>query len=90
MDIDFRIITWDRATIDDKDKERVLIALKNGLITNSDDLHRFTEDPQWETAFGGEEQMTIEQNGGCATIEAEIDSKVVYSNSVYLVNNKDK
>jgi len=89
MDIDFKIITWDRATIDDKDKDKVLDALKKGLIKNSSDLHKFTEDPQWESAWGGEQQMTVEQNGGSATIEAEIDSRVVYCNSINLEPSKD-
>ena len=84
MTIDFAIVTYDRVTIPENQKDRVLAALKSGLIKNTDDLNECVEDPtilSWDTCFGGEYQLSVEQNEGHPTIEAMEDDKVIYTNS---------
>ena len=87
MKVDFKVVMWTRATIDDEDKDKVLKALKSGEIKNTEDLYGFA-DPEWEDLYHTQEHMTVEENGGEATIEAiEADDpysifceKIIYTN----------
>ncbi len=97
MEVDFKVTMWTRATIDDEDKDKVLKALKSGEITHSTDLYELT-DPQWEHLYDTQKEMTLEENGGEATIEAiESDDSLCgiaftefYQTTLYTNKTKNK
>ena len=91
MKVDFKVIMWTRATIDDEDKDKVLKALKSGEIKNPSDLYGFA-DPEWEDLYHTQEDMTVEDNGGEATIQAiEADDplKIFYETILYTNKKSD-
>ena len=92
MKVDFKVTMWTRAIIDDEDKDKVLKALKSGEITNISDLYGFV-DPEWEDLHETQTGMTVEDNGGEATIEAiESDDSLTefYQTPIYTNKNKNK
>lgn len=81
MYIDFKITTWERIHIKDESlKDKIVAALKSGEITSADDVFEFDEEAYIETLYEVESQMTVEENGGCSTIEAYEDKTLLYEN----------
>ncbi len=75
MEVDFKITTWERVTIDDDSKlEEIKTKLEDKTIQTSNDLIAYCESNNIDVSFEGtvfeaEEQITTEENSGCATIE---------------------
>ena len=74
MKFDFKITTWETVTVAEKYEKEVLDAIKSGEITSSDDVYNYLEgkqDSDISCLYNIEcvEQMTVDENGGCATIE---------------------
>lgn len=82
MYIDFKITTWERVHIGDESlKDRIVAALKSGEITSANDVFALDKDADREILYDVEEQMTVEENGGCSTIEAyEGEAILLYEN----------
>jgi len=73
MYIDFKVTTWERVEFDSKkfSEEEIKEKIKSGEIENATDLMDLLEgDCQLEQLNGVDEQMSVEENLGNATIEA--------------------
>lgn len=85
MDFDFKITTWERVNVSEEHEQEVLQAIKEGKITSANDIFCFLagkEDVNIECIklTDVEEQMTVEENGGCSTIEVIDNGKEVFNN----------
>lgn len=81
MYIDFKITTWERIHIEDESlKDKIVAALKSGEIASANDVFKFDEDADSEILYEVASQMTVEENGGCSTIEACEDKTLLYEN----------
>jgi len=80
MHIDFKVITWYKCEVPDEYNDAVVQALKDGKITCSDDISDYADDLEWIELTECQEEMTIEDNDGQATIEAYVDDHLVYTN----------
>jgi hypothetical protein len=71
MQIDFKITTWERITISKESEQEVIKAIKNGEITDADDLFELFGDECFNEGILSDvsQQMTIEENDNNATIE---------------------
>ena len=75
MKFDFKITTWERVTVPAHLEETVTKAIESGRVTSSNNLHDFLaeEGHEVDTDYSIipelEEQMTVDENGGCSTIE---------------------
>ena len=76
MKVDFKITTWERVEVPEEFQAQIIKGLEDGTITSSNDIFAITDD--LNDGNGGcnysiiaevEEQMTVEENGGCSTIE---------------------
>jgi hypothetical protein len=71
--INFKVTLWEGVEIPDEHLNEVLAALENGEIKTSNDLVEFVDDlgghSEYEIIAESETQLTIEENGGDATIE---------------------
>jgi len=82
MHIDFKIMTWDRVHVLQRDEEEVRLAIKNGELTSQQDFNLLDIEGSWEKLDNVDEQMSVEENGGNATVEVwENDSEKIYTNS---------
>jgi hypothetical protein len=81
MEFDFKITTWERVTVPKEFEEKVLDGIKNRTITSSNDIHNICNDADYKKLDGVDEQMTIDENGGSATIEVMENGNMIYSNS---------
>lgn len=80
MKFDFKVTTWERLTVPQEDEQRVLEGIKDGSITSGDDIYGLNIDAECETLFETGEQMSVKENGGCATIEVLEDTETIYTN----------
>lgn len=81
MYIDFKITTWDRVHILSQDEEEVRLAIKNGELTSQQDFNLLDVEGSWEKLDDVDEQMSVEENGGNATVEVwENDDEKIYTN----------
>ena len=83
MFIDFKITTWERVHVSDDMKDNVLELLKNKTIESSNDMYNELDAEQLslEKLDEVEEEMTVEENGGCSTVEAFTDEgETIYQN----------
>jgi len=75
MHVDFKVTTWERHTLDtdelsEEDIAEIKRKIKEGIITNGSDLiEEVGSSHGCETLYEVEHQMTVEENGGEATIE---------------------
>jgi hypothetical protein len=75
MKVDFKITTWERVEIPEENKDEVFAKIKDGTITSANDLFDLTlengkqMDLSCNKLIDVDEQMTVEENGGCSTIE---------------------
>lgn len=81
MEFDFKITTWERVTVDPKDEQKVLELIKSGDITSANDVFNYVADAECNKLDDVDEQMTVEENGGEATIDVLEDGVCIYSNS---------
>jgi hypothetical protein len=80
MDFDFKITTWERITVPEEHEQKILEKIKSGEITTSNDIFDLFEDSQMNILSEVEEQMSVEENGGCSTIEVFDGTKRIYQN----------
>jgi hypothetical protein len=82
MEFDFKITTWERVTVAKEHEEMVLKALKEGMIDTATDIFNMLNDDRTDctTLLEVNEPMTLQENGGCSTIE-------VYENGEYIFKN---
>jgi hypothetical protein len=74
MHVDFKITTWERVEFDEEHNEAVKQAVIDGKIESANDLINFLADRgdvniDCEKLIEVDEQMTVEDNGGCSTVE---------------------
>ena len=71
MQIDFKITTWERITVPKELEEKVIKAIQNEEITNSEDLFEMFDDECFYEGILSDvtQQMSIEENDNNATIE---------------------
>ena len=95
MKFDFKITTWERVTVEDSENEsNVLKAIKEGKINSADDVFYFLEDrgelglinAYCKVLEDTSEQMSVNENGGNATIEVIEGTETIFTNQ----NKKDK
>lgn len=82
MYIDFKVTMWERVQVPEGMEDLFLNKLKEGKITSASDMWEYSLELDCEPLIDTGEQMTVEENGNCATIEA-IDEKgsLKYSNA---------
>jgi hypothetical protein len=85
MNVDFLVKTWERIEVSETIQDEVLGKIKSGEITCSNDICDNYPDTEWE--FKSEslieytEQVSLEDNGGCATIDVfDDEGNDIYSN----------
>lgn len=81
MHVDFKITTWERVEFDEEHNEAVRQAVIDGKITSANELIDFLADRgdgnfTCEKLTDVDEQMTVEENGGCSTVEVWEDSLI--------------
>jgi len=69
MDFDFKVTTWERITVPQEHEARVLKGIEDGEITCASDVWDICDDADLEYVDVPSEQMSVEENGGEATIE---------------------
>ncbi len=77
MYVDFKVTTWERVELPDnlteKEKTHIINGIKIEKITSSNNLIDTLEDMkksgEYSVIVEAEEQMTVKENNGCATIE---------------------
>ena len=69
MEFDFKVTTWERVTVEPEHEEQLLRLIKEGTITSASDVFSYDFDAECNKLDDADEQMTVEDNGGCATIE---------------------
>jgi predicted HAD superfamily phosphohydrolase len=76
MHIDFKITTWERVEIPNENKKEVMSRLEDETIESANDLfnYQLKEDDSFmnlthEKLDNVSDQMTIDENNGCSTIE---------------------
>ena len=83
MDFDFKITSWERVSVDEKDEEQLLRLIKEGEITCANDVFNYDFDVDCSKLAEADEQMTLEENGGSATIEViGNNGDTIFSNEV--------
>jgi hypothetical protein len=85
MDFDFKITTWERVNVSEEHEQEVLQAIKEGKITSANDVFDFLADKgdmniECIKLTETDEQMTVEENGGCSTIEVIDNGKEIFNN----------
>jgi len=93
MKVYFKITTWEEVTVDEKDEKDLFEKIKKGEITSSEDVYNNFSSANGKLETDVEEQMTVEENGGCGTIEVYDNNGVIkYTNGLpfdELVETKD-
>lgn len=82
MHVDFKITTWERINIPEEKEEEVLNLIQSGEIVTGVDLADYLGDCDIEHLMEVDEYMSPEENGGCSTIEAYNNNKMVWENKV--------
>jgi len=86
MDFDFKVTTWERVNVPEELEEAVLKAVESGRIETSNELcdwltnNGHEVDIEYEIIPEVEEAITVEENGGCSTIEVRVSGEVVFHN----------
>jgi hypothetical protein len=80
MEIDFKITTWERVNVSDKNKEKVLQALQDGTISTANELVESGLGEYLGKIDETDENLTVEENGGCSTVEALEGGDTIWSN----------
>jgi hypothetical protein len=83
--INFKVTSWEGVNIPDEHLDEVLTALENGYILTSNDLVEFVDNldghSEYEMIPESETQLTVEENGGDATIEVIGESfRLIWTN----------
>ena len=82
MDVDFKIITWQRVTIPEYAEETVLRKLKEGQITTIEEIFEIAADSYMENLEEVETYMTVKENEGYSTIEVlNEEGETIWDNS---------
>jgi hypothetical protein len=81
MEFDFKITTWERVTVPKEFEEKVLDGIKDGSITSAEDIFNLDIDADCNKLDDVDEQMTVDENGGCATIDVLEDGNSIYTNA---------
>ena len=82
MNIDFKITSWERVSVDDDQKDLIIKALERDEIQSSNDVIELLGD---KATFEGvmpetDEQMVTHENDYQSTIEVLVDTETVYTN----------
>lgn len=86
MHVDFKITTWERVEIPEEIEQEVLKAIESGEITSANELfEKFDKTDNrlsCDIILDVSEQMEIEENGFCSTIElySDDDSTPIWKN----------
>jgi len=82
MKFDFKITTWERVTVDPKHEKKILKLIKSGNIKSANDVFTYISDAECYKLDDVDVQMTVEENGGEATIDVLEDGESIYSNGM--------
>jgi hypothetical protein len=82
LKFDFKVTTWERVALNEEDAERAIVAFSKGDITSANDLFDGTyPSAEWEPIDICSEQMSVQENGGFATIEVlNHEGMTIYTN----------
>ena len=84
MFIDYKTTVWERFEIEDEHKESLLKFLKESPEASAMDIWNWYSDnggdPYTETMEGTSEEMSVENNGGCSTIEILLSDQILFEN----------
>jgi hypothetical protein len=85
MHVDFKITTWERVEFDEEHNEAVKKAIENGEITSAEDLFNFLADRgdanvDLERLEDVDEQMSVEENDGCSTVQVWEGDELIWEN----------
>ena len=69
MEFDFKITTWERVTVSKEKEKEVLDKIKKGEIVSADDIFDVDKNAHCKKIDDVDEQMTVEENSECSTIE---------------------
>tara|TARA_B100001094_G_scaffold300809_1_gene326516 strand:- start:546 stop:818 length:273 start_codon:yes stop_codon:yes gene_type:complete len=84
MKVHFKITTWEELTVNEEDEKELLEDIKNGKITASYQVYQNYGSAKHEIILEVEEQMTVEENDGCSTIEVYDDyNNLLFCNQLY-------
>jgi hypothetical protein len=77
MHVDFKVTTWERCHLpDDLDPEQIedlKRKIEEGIITDYDDLNEECGVDSTEKLLECDENLTVEENGGCSTVELHME-----------------
>jgi hypothetical protein len=81
MNVDFKITTWERVEVEDDSIEEVQKAIESGEVTSAEQLVSQFNGVRYAGKIDDtDEQLTVEENGGCATIDIMEDGDSVWDN----------
>jgi hypothetical protein len=80
MFVDFKETVWFRVEVSEENKADVLDKIKSGEITDSNELCDYLE-KSGSHDIDTAESMTVEENGGCATIQVEDNDEIIFENA---------
>ena len=80
MEFDFKITTWERVKVGKEDEQKILDGIKDGSITCAGDICNMDLNADCQKLDEVDEQMSVEENGGCPTIEILDDGETIYTN----------
>tara|TARA_R110000765_G_scaffold228346_1_gene332002 strand:- start:299 stop:553 length:255 start_codon:yes stop_codon:yes gene_type:complete len=82
MQVDFKITTWERVEVEEDSIEEVQKAIESGAVTSAEQLvSEFNGVSFTGTVDETDEQLTVEENGGCSTIEIlASDGETIWEN----------
>lgn len=97
MKVDFKQTIWETGSIDATPEQEalILIAIQEGTITTTNELHSFVEDltgkeVDWEMNYDSAEDMSRIDNGGAATLEVYNDhNNLIWDNTSLELDDKD-
>jgi len=69
MHVDFKITTWERVEVPEEHEAEIKAKIEDGTITSASDMFDHLENIECEKLTDVDEQMEIEENGFCSTIE---------------------
>lgn len=82
LDVDFKIITWERITVPDSHAELVLEKLKSGEITTGEEIFHVVADAELSRLDDVDTYISPKENDGYSTIEVlNEEGETIWDNS---------
>ena len=81
MDFDFKIVTWERVKVPKEYEAEVLKGIEDGTIACASDIWNVCDDAEIGSVDCYANQMSVEENGGQATIEVQDNGEVIFQNN---------